>query len=112
MIGLRPCLEPGCPRLSRRSRCDFHRREHDAARNHHGVSAAERGYDADHRAERASWAPDVATGTVHCARCGGLIAPTQSWDLGHTDDRSGWTGPEHRRCNRAAALARANGRAA
>jgi len=63
---------------------------------------AARGYGARHQAVRKSWAPLVATGQVPCARCGELIPGWAPWDLGHDDhDRSVYTGPEHRRCNRA-----------
>ena len=63
----------------------------------------QRGYGARHKKLRESWAPRVAAGGVSCARCGGLIRPGEPWDLGHSDvDRSVWTGPEHRSCNRGA----------
>ena len=66
-------------------------------------STAARGYGALHVAERKRLAPIVATGTVDCARCGKRIRSTEPWDLGHDDnDRSVWTGPEHRACNRSA----------
>jgi hypothetical protein len=60
----------------------------------------------------------VATGAVRCARCGGLIAPSEPFDLGHDDEaRVRKTGgrmiglyPEHQRCNRAAAADLTNGR--
>ena len=61
-----------------------------------------RGYGSRHKRLRKSWAPKVRAGKVNCARCGLLIGPGQPWDLGHDDDdRSLYSGPEHRRCNRA-----------
>ena len=66
-------------------------------------STTQRGYGADHQQLRKRyWAPKVRAGNIDCARCGQRIAPGQPWDLGHTDDRSAWTGPEHASCNRSA----------
>ncbi len=68
-----------------------------------------RGYGWIHQRIRAGWAPLVAAGQVCCLRCGELIQPAAPWDLGHDDnDRRIYTGPEHRRCNRAAAARKAN----
>lgn len=71
-----------------------------------------RGYGATHQREREAWAhgtggrPSVDRGEAHChARVCLMptrrIRPGEPWDLGHTPDRTAWTGPEHRRCNRA-----------
>jgi hypothetical protein len=49
-----------------------------------------------------SYARLVESGQAVCARCDESIMPGSSWDLGHTPDRTGWTGPEHSRCNRIA----------
>lgn len=70
-------------------------------RNHQRTTA-QRGYGAAHQAERRRWSVIIATrGPIPCARgCGTLIHDGDDWDLGHTDDRTAWTGPECRRCNR------------
>lgn len=66
-------------------------------------------YDKDHRRERRSWEPLVATGGVQCHRpdclrvaAGGsrLIGAEEPWDLGHDRATGAWRGPEHRSCNR------------
>lgn len=95
----RVCPTVGCPALTDGGRCERHRREHERARG----TRQQRGYGVQHAAERARWAPLVATGTVACWRCGEPIPPDGPWDLGHLDDRSGYGGPEHVRCNRATA---------
>lgn len=76
------------------------------------ASTTERGYGARHQAERAKWERAMrqawARGEhVMCARqgpkcIGKPIEPGQPWDLGHTDDRTAYTGPECVPCNRGA----------
>jgi len=68
-----------------------------------GRSTTQRGYGATHQALRKQWAPRVKTGAVKCNRCGERIRPGEPWDLDHTDDRTAYAGPAHRRCNRATA---------
>lgn len=62
----------------------------------------QRGYDRRHDLERRRWAPKVDAGLVNCARCHQPLEPGRPWDLGHNDDRTGWSGPEHVTCNRRA----------
>lgn len=104
---MKVCAEPGCPELipkGRGNRCTV--RGHAQAAEKRRGSRQARGYDADHDRLRAEWVPIVATGTVRCANpdClrpqDPLIHPGEPWDLGHTDDRTRYRGPEHVSCNR------------
>jgi hypothetical protein len=70
-------------------------------------NTTDRGYGWDHQQLREQWRPEVEAGRVDCAAVVCLmpsrrIRPGQEWQLGHTDDRSGYHGPEHRRCNESA----------
>lgn len=61
------------------------------------------GYGRAHQRERRRWERILeAEQVVPCARCPEPIHHGQAWDLGHTDDRTGWQGPEHVSCNRSA----------
>ena len=62
-------------------------------------TTTEKGYGAPHQRLRKQWAQVVEQGGTACARCGYLIVPGTKWHLGHTVDRSAYTGPEHERCN-------------
>jgi len=73
-------------------------------------SAVARGYTRDHMKRRALWAVRVEAGEVCCARCGGWIRPGSDWHLDHSDDRTQYLGPSHRRCNLRAAALKANRR--
>ena len=75
------------------------------------ASASARGYGAAHQRERAKYEQRMARGeTFVCARSAvddcshphDLITSATAWDLGHSDDRATWTGPEHVDCNRRA----------
>jgi hypothetical protein len=65
-------------------------------------------YGGEHQAVRRAMLP-YAVGS-RCWRCGQPILPGQPVDLGHTDDRSGYAGPEHARCNRQAGARLGNAR--
>lgn len=66
-------------------------------------SSTERGYGTEHQRLRREWKRRVEAGGVDCARCHRPIQPGTLWDLGHHDfDRTRYTGPEHRHCNRSA----------
>jgi hypothetical protein len=115
--GPRKCERCGEPATSSRhhlcDRCREARRRHkqrmDARLRERGrATSSQRGYGVQHQKLRKRWAAAVAEGGVSCARCGDPIVPSESWDLGHDDiDRSRYSGPEHRACNRATAGRRA-----
>jgi hypothetical protein len=67
-----------------------------------------KGYGTAHQRLRAVWVRRIAAGGVCCAHCGLPILPGMLFDLGHTDGRSGYVGPEHRHCNRAKAARKRN----
>lgn len=67
-------------------------------------TTTERGYGWSHQQQRAYWQQRLDAGeritcrSQHC-RCGGRPVDPTNWQLGHTDDRTAWTGPENPRCN-------------
>lgn len=76
-------------------------------------STSARGYDAAHKHERAKWKPVVERGdaqchAVNCLETSRHIPPDATWHLGHTPDRTAWTGPEHERCNTSEGATRGN----
>lgn len=97
-MALRVCPAKGCTNLTQGGRCTDCLRQADRDRG----TRQERGYDAAHDHERAKWALILERRSVPCARCQKPINPGDDWDLGHNDERTRWTGPEHPACNRAA----------
>jgi hypothetical protein len=80
-------------------------------------SATARGYGSMHKRFRIQWKPvvDAGYGFCHAVIClverdGGTrwIEPGTPWHLGHTPDRTAWTGPEHARCNLSDGAVRGN----
>lgn len=71
-------------------------------------STSARGYGADHQRLRKRLLP-LAYGTT-CWRCGETMWPWQVLDLGHTEDRTAYTGIEHASCNRAAGARKGHGK--
>lgn len=74
-------------------------------------STTSRGYGSAHQTERRKYETRMKRGEVFvCARAAvgdcdhphDMITAGSRWDLGHNDDRTAWTGPEHTDCNRRA----------
>ena len=69
------------------------------------ASTHARGYGRTHQAVRERWRPIVERGEAQCTEPVCLeptrwIEPGTAWDLAHTEDRAGYRGPAHARCNR------------
>lgn len=98
-VSLRRCAWHNCPQLVPQGQRFCHAHAH--AYNQQRGSSTARGYDAAHRHLRRAWEARLAAGETHiCAKCGQPVTAADQWDLGHTDNRQSWTGPEHRSCNR------------
>jgi hypothetical protein len=72
-----------------------------------------RGLGTPHQRAKAKWKPTVDAGLAYCHAKLCLmptrwIDPTLPWDMGHTEDRTAHTGPEHPRCNRTEGAIRGN----
>jgi hypothetical protein len=75
----------------------------------HTLTRQQRGYDAAYDRTRARYKLVVDAGRATCWRCGRWIDPRTEWHLGHDDhDRRIIRGPEHARCNLAAAAHKTN----
>lgn len=99
------CGRTGCEqRVTGRRYCDTHTAEHQARTN-----TTARGYGADHQARRRAALQRFIPGQP-CPRCGEPMHDPTRLDLDHTDDRTGYLGLAHRRCNtRAGAKTKARG---
>ncbi|MFC3299625.1 hypothetical protein FJV46_10630 [Arthrobacter agilis] len=94
----RVCRMHGCPRIQDAKLCDEHARSHEKRRG----TRQQRGYDAAHDKERRR-IEKQGIENHRCARCGAWFERGEPFQLGHTDDRLNWSGPEHIRCNTSAA---------
>jgi hypothetical protein len=90
------CLEPRCTTRTTRTRCTTHTRQRDRRRG----TRQQRGYDSTHDRLRAALVAALDPWTP-CPRCGQPLGPDPSiLDLMHRQDRAGWLGLGHARCNR------------
>lgn len=87
---LRPCLEPGCPRLVARGRCHAHR-----------ATTTQRGYGSGHQLAREALG---ATLPAPCGYCGVVVRQGERWDAAHVVDGDPSAGyvVAHPRCNQRA----------
>lgn len=76
-------------------RCPRHAKAYEQRRG----TRQERGYDARHDRLRAQWQGRIDRGEhVVCATCPTVITG-RDWQLGHTEDRTGYLGPQCVPCN-------------
>lgn len=89
------------------SHCPTCHAQRQAALNNSRGTTSERGYGQLHTALRRRYQPLIDAGAGICSmpQCIELtraIPPGSPWDLNHTPDREGYTGPAHPSCNRSA----------
>jgi hypothetical protein len=72
------------------------------------INTTAAGYGWSHQQARRQVAPAVLAGLAVCARCGLPIAPWEAWHLDHADDRRGYVGVSHARCNTSAGARKGN----
>jgi hypothetical protein len=93
----RRCPTPGCPRILTNPSaryCPTHAREYEARRG----SSTARGYGSAHQRHRTTYTDQLAAGVqLRCRTCGD---PITVFDLGHTEDRTAYLGPQCLPCNR------------
>lgn len=76
-------------------RCPRHAKTYEQQRG----SRQQRGYGNDHDRLRADWQRRIDDGEhVVCATCPTVITG-RMWQLGHTEDRAGYVGPQCVPCN-------------
>ena len=74
---MKVCVEPGCPVLTKRTRCPEHERAKDRARG----TRQERGYDRDYEQQLKD--PEYVNAT-HCAECGDPFTEDNPKTGGHS----------------------------
>jgi hypothetical protein len=79
----------------------------EAASGYRGSTTA-RGLGWTHQRYRKVWDRVVRSGNAVCTRCLEPIAWDAPWDLDHTNDRTGYLGAAHRRCNQQAGALKGN----
>lgn len=93
------CPTPGCPVLVERGtgKCPECKQQAERDRG----TTTQRGYGREHQQARVA-ALSRYQPTDPCARCGEPLGTyRKALDLDHTDDRAGYLGLSHSRCNRA-----------
>lgn len=94
---MKVCAAKYCPVLTAHSFCDVHQAERERDRG----TTKERGYSGQHQRMRAQIVSDMQRGVIiRCVSCTAVLTP-DTFDLGHTDDRSDYLGPQcANKCNR------------
>lgn len=94
----RRCPATGCPRILTNGEryCTQHARDYETKR---GTRQA-RGYDAAHDQLRAQWQDAINSERIVCCCTCGARLHGRAWDLGHSEDRRSYLGPQCLACNR------------